>query len=113
VLGGRLRLVSDEWVLRRQFGVISRRQARAGGMSEDQIDRRLASSRWLTVRPGVYLAADRDLTDEARILAVGLWAGDGGTITGLAAARWHRLWPDPPPVAAGIAAWTRRPGPTR
>jgi very-short-patch-repair endonuclease len=88
--------VSIEWVLRRQSGVISRRQALAGGMSEDQIDRLLTTGRWLPVRPRVYLAADRDLTDEARVLAVGLWAGHGGTITGMAAAWWHRLWPDPP-----------------
>jgi very-short-patch-repair endonuclease len=85
-----------EGILRRQAGVISRAQALSAGMSEDQVDRRLATGRWLTVRPGVYLMADRELSDESRIRAAGLWAGAEATVSGMAAAWWHRLWPDPP-----------------
>jgi hypothetical protein len=101
-----------EAMLRQQSGVISRRQARDAGMSEDQIDRRLATGRWVTVCPGVYRPADHELSDEARVRAVGLWAGDRATISGLAAAWWHRLWPDPPSVVEVTARLTSglRPG---
>lgn len=78
-------------ILRAQSGVISRAQARDAGLSNDQVDRRVASGRWAVVYPGVYRLTDSDLCDEARLRAVGLWAGDGGTLTGLAAAWWHGL----------------------
>lgn len=87
-----------EWILRRQSGVIGRSQALDAGMSARQIDRRLASGRWLSVHPRVYLAADRELTDEARVHAATLWMGEPVTLSGIAAAWWHGLWPDPPTV---------------
>lgn len=94
--GDILFLVFTEQTMRRQAGVISRRQTLASGMSEDQVDRLLATGRWLTVHPRVYLAADRDLSAEARVLAAGLWAGDTATVSGLAAAWWHGLHSDAP-----------------
>lgn len=99
-------------MLRRQAGVISRGQARDAGLSEDQIDRRLATGRWLVVHPGVYRPADREFSDEGRVRAVGLWAGEHATISGLAAAWWHRLLPDPPSVVEVTAPLTSglRPG---
>lgn len=87
-----------EGILRRQSGVISRAQALAAGISSDQLDRRLATGRWLLVHPRVYLAADRELTDEARVRAAGLWASEPATVCGLAAAWWHQLWPDAPSI---------------
>ena len=41
-------------VFRRQFGVISRHQATAAGLSERQVDYRLATGRWTRIHPGVY-----------------------------------------------------------
>jgi Transcriptional regulator, AbiEi antitoxin len=85
-------------VLRQQAGVISREQAVAAGLSTSAIDRRLATGRWRRVYPQVYLAADRELTEEARLRAIGLWAGDDATLSSVAAAWWHKLGPPPPPV---------------
>jgi very-short-patch-repair endonuclease len=103
-----------EAILRAQSGVIGRPQALAAGLSEDQIDGRLAAGKWRAVHPRVYRLADREPTDEARVRAAGLWAGEGATVTGLAAAWWHGLWPDPPstveitvPVTRGLRG---RPG---
>jgi very-short-patch-repair endonuclease len=88
--------VNVEGVFRRQAGVISRQQALKAGLSARQIDRRLEIGRWVQLHPCVYLAADRERTDEIRIRAAGLWAGEPSTISGLAAAWWHGLSSDPP-----------------
>jgi hypothetical protein len=61
-----------EEVVRRQAGVISRAQARAGGMSDDQVDRRIADRHWRVVHRGVFLVRDRDFGAEARIRAAAL-----------------------------------------
>lgn len=90
--------MSIEAILRRQAGVISRKQARASGLSADQLHRQIAAGRWARVHPGVYLPTDRELTGEARVWAAWLWAGDPAIVSGLAAAWWHRLWPDPPSI---------------
>lgn len=87
-----------EWILRRQSGVIGRGQALDAGMTARQIDRRLATRRWLPMYPRVYLAADRDLTHEARVRAAALWAGAPVTLSGIAAAWWHGLWAEPPSI---------------
>lgn len=96
MLAGTLRGVTMEGVLRKQAGVISRHQALAAGLSSDQVDRRQAGGLWVALYPHVYVAVDREHTDETRIRGVGLWAGQPSTISGLAAAWWHGLWPDPP-----------------
>lgn len=81
-----------ERLLREQAGVISRSQAVAAGMSADQVDRRLRNQRWRRLHPCVYLVADRELTNRARIHAAVLWAGEDSTLSGVAAAWWHQLW---------------------
>lgn len=84
--------VQIERLLREQAGVISRSQAVTAGMSTDQVDRRLRSRRWRRLHPGVYLVADRELTNSARIHAAVLWTGEDATLSGVAAAWWHQLW---------------------
>lgn len=84
-----------ELVLRRQAGMVSRAQALAIGMSRHQVDRLIAAGRWLPIYPGVYLAADHGPTEEGRIWSAALWVGDDATVSGLAAAWWHRLWLEP------------------
>jgi len=59
-------------LLRRQGGVLSRPQAISAGISPDAVDVRLAAGRWRRLHPRVYLAADRPLTDAARVRAAWL-----------------------------------------
>ena len=89
-------MVDIEGVLRRQAGVISRAQAISGGLTAAQVDRRVATGRWEVLHPGVYLAAEHEHTMEARVRAAALRAGEPATVTGVAAAWWHGLWPQPP-----------------
>jgi hypothetical protein len=56
-------------VLLRQFGVISRAQALAAGMSSAQITRWVSAGRWLRVHRGVYRAADVRRSPEGDLLA--------------------------------------------
>ncbi len=83
-------------LLRRQDGVISREQAISAGITADAVDGRLANGRWRRLHPRVYLSADRELTDDARIRAAWLWAGPSAVLTGLAAAFWWGLVPSAP-----------------
>jgi hypothetical protein len=96
-------------VLRRQAGVISREQAVAEGLSTSAIARRLATGQWQHVYSRVYLAADRELTDEARLRAIGLWAGDNATLSGVAAAYWHKLGPSTPSIVEVTVPKVMRP----
>jgi hypothetical protein len=83
-----------EGTLRRQAGVICRSQALAEGMSASTINRRVSGGLWTQLHPKVFLAADHELTAEARLRAAALWAGPGASVSGVAAAWWHGLWPN-------------------
>jgi very-short-patch-repair endonuclease len=50
------------------------------------------------MHPRVYLARQHGLTAEARVRAAALWAGRGATVSGVAAAWWSGLWPNPPSI---------------
>ncbi|GAA4690369.1 type IV toxin-antitoxin system AbiEi family antitoxin domain-containing protein [Pseudonocardia yuanmonensis] len=80
-------------LLRRQAGVVGRAQARAVGLSPDAIDRKLAGRHWVPLHPRVYLDRTHRVTDEARVRAAVLWAGDDAVLSGLAAAWWHGVAP--------------------
>ncbi|MGH3928643.1 MAG: DUF559 domain-containing protein, partial [Pseudonocardiaceae bacterium] len=97
--------------LRRQAGVISCAQARAAGLSQDAIDRRVADRRWERLHPGVYLAANHSYTDEVRLRAAVLWAGPDAVAHGVSAAWWHGLGPDLPTTVEITVPQRRRPGP--
>ncbi|WP_143030184.1 type IV toxin-antitoxin system AbiEi family antitoxin domain-containing protein [Pseudonocardia oroxyli] len=81
-------------VLRRQGGVVSLAQARACGLSERTVQRRVSGRRRL--HPGVYLADGHDLDDRGRVRAAALWLAEG-TLSGRAAAFWHGLPTGHPP----------------
>jgi very-short-patch-repair endonuclease len=82
--------VLDEY-LRRQDGVLTHAQALRAGLSQDGIDRRVRSGRWLRCSRGVYFVDDRPFTDKARV-RVGVWSyGNDAVASGLAAAWWHQL----------------------
>jgi very-short-patch-repair endonuclease len=73
-------------------------------MSPAAIGRRVSSGEWLEVHPRVYLAATHDLTPRTALRAGALWAGDGATLVGHAAAAWWGLTdrrPDTITVAVG------------
>ncbi len=95
-------------LLDRQAGVVSRAQALAAGLTPREVDRHLARRLWRPLHPRVYLAAGHSPTDEARVRAAALWAGDGAVVVGAAAAWWHGLAPRPPAVVA-LAVPRRRP----
>jgi hypothetical protein len=99
-----------ERVLRRQAGVVSRAQALRAALTAAQIDRLVARRRWEPVHPRVYLVAGFQLTDEARLRAAVLWAGDGAVPGGRAALWWHGLLPAAPDTIT-LTLPRRRPGP--
>ena len=86
-----------------QYGTISRRQARACGLSERQIDTRIANERWELLLPGVYRVRGAPLTTRQRLLATTLWAGDDCAISHLAAGRLLRLDAVPKPMVIDVS----------
>lgn len=67
-------MVTDQY-FRRQHGVISRAQARAAGLSLDQIRYRVRRQSWREVHPGVYHLAAVPPTWHSRLIALVLSTG--------------------------------------
>lgn len=80
-----------EDLLRQHDGVITIAQAQRAGLSQDAVNRRLRSGRWLRCSRGVYFVDDRPFTDAARIRASVWGLGPSATASGLAAAWWHGI----------------------
>lgn len=81
-----------EDLLDRQVGVISTAQAVACGISARTVRRRVRACSWRALHPGVFLVGGHRLSDEARVRAAWLWAGGpSATVSGPAAAFWHRM----------------------
>lgn len=78
--------------------MITHQQALRSGLSQDAIDRRIRSGRWLRCARSVYFVADRQFTDTARIRAAVLTYGAQACASGIAAAWWHGLTKFPPHV---------------
>ncbi|MGA5545563.1 DUF559 domain-containing protein [Mycobacterium sp. NPDC051198] len=77
--------------LRDHDGVITLAQAKQAGLSQDAVNRRVRSGKWLRCSPGVYFADDRPFTDSARVRAAVWSAGPNAAASGLAAAWWHEV----------------------
>jgi very-short-patch-repair endonuclease len=90
--------VSFDELVARQDGVVALRQALDWGMSAATVQRRAREGSWRRLHPRVYLVGGHRLTDAARIRAAWLWAGVDATVTGPAAAYWHRILDRAPPV---------------
>lgn len=88
--------VAVHTLIARQDGLITDRQARSCGLTERTLRRRVHDDGWTRVAPGVLLLGGHPWTDRARVRAVGLWAGQRGVISGLAAAWWHGMLPVAP-----------------
>jgi hypothetical protein len=76
----------------KQHGVIARAQALDCGMTERVVDYRVRpGGPWQSLLPGVYLTHTGKPDDEAREIAVLLYAGPSSVLTGVAALRRHGL----------------------
>jgi very-short-patch-repair endonuclease len=80
----------------RQAGVLALHQAVELGMSAATVQRRVRQGSWTRLHPAIYLVGGHRMTDEARIRAAWLWAGEQAAISGAAAACWHGLIPEAP-----------------
>ncbi len=80
-----------ELLAEEQYGIVTRAQALACGLSASAIDRRLARSRWVVLWPGVYRIAGSPRTGRQRAIAATLWAGKDAVVSHTTAARLHRM----------------------
>jgi hypothetical protein len=78
-------------IARDQYGVITRRQALAAGITPDEIKRRIISGRWHRLWVGVFALAGTPPTWEQRVLAAVLASGEGAVASHLTAAVLHRF----------------------
>ncbi|MCE3551543.1 DUF559 domain-containing protein [Pseudonocardia sp. RS11V-5] len=98
-------------LLVRQDGVIGLDQARELGLSARAVHRRVASGAWQRVAPRVFLVAGHPSSDAARIRVASIWAGQRATVSGEAAAWWHRMTERCPPRVQVTVPPARRPRP--
>lgn len=94
-------------------GVASRAQARACGLSDDQIARRVASGRWWRRAPAVYFDTAWNWTPTAAVRVAAEWAAPRGALTAITAAWWLGLGGDDPrPLTVALPrGCSRRPPP--
>ena len=74
-----------------RYGILSRREATQRGMTHDQVDRRVASGRWIRLDPGVYRLSGVPATWHGDLLAALLWAGPGSMASHRSSARLWRM----------------------
>jgi hypothetical protein len=96
--------------LQGQSGVVSRQQARDAGWPEGTVDTRLRSGIWQRLHRGAYATFTGDLSREAKLWAVVLWAGPGVALSHETAAEIHGLVDKPiGPIHVSVPA-ERHPG---
>jgi hypothetical protein len=83
-------LVLDR-IAARQYGLVTRAQVRACGLTDRQIVRRLAQGRWIQVAAGVYRLAGAPTTWHQRAFAACLAGPPGSVASRLTAAALHGL----------------------
>jgi hypothetical protein len=89
-------IVDIDTLMRAQRGLVTRHQAREGGLTDGAIRHLIRSGRWQRILPGLYAGFTGELTLEQRRHAAYLFAGPSAQITGIAALRWHGLRYLPP-----------------
>jgi hypothetical protein len=78
---GRMLQVRLAQVVRRQHGVITRRQALAGGLSDEVVEAHLRARRWRIVFRGIYATFNGPLPRESLLWAAVLRAGPGAVLS--------------------------------
>lgn len=91
-----------------QDGVLARRQALTGGLTDDQWQWRLASGRWQPVLPGVAATHSGPVTMRQRAWAAVLYAGAGAVLAGDAALTELGLQVPGQPARLDVAVPDRR-----
>jgi len=81
-----------EALARRQHGLITRRQARAAGLSDEAIRHRIETRRWIRVRPGLYALVGSDPTWNQAVHGAVLLSSCAAYASHATSAR---LWGDP------------------
>lgn len=74
--------------IRHQHGVISLDQARAAGLSDDAVRRRVTAKAWFPAGPRVFQVAEHDETPASRTWAAMLSLGADAVLVGRSAAWW-------------------------
>ena len=88
-----------------QFGLVTRAQALAAGMTPKAIQCHLDSGRWVRLHPGVYLTTPGRDDWEVRSTAAVLWAGRGGALTSASAGyAWGLVRVEPPLLEVVVPA---------
>lgn len=83
----------------RQHALVTRGQARACGLSDDEMHHRLAVGRWRLIRRGVFAVSGCPSSWEQSVRAACLATGDAGVAAGLTAGRlWGLRLPRPPDI---------------
>jgi hypothetical protein len=96
-------------ILAEQYRVISRTQVLTCGMSPRALHRRVVSSGpWQRLLPGVYVTVTGSVTQDQREMAALLYAGPESLITGVAAARRHRLRQPEADVVDLLVPWSQK-----
>jgi hypothetical protein len=78
-------------VLRQQFGVVRREQLVESGVSARSVRRACAAGSYVVVLPGVLHSFGHPVTFESRAMAVQLYVGSGGALSGPTAGRLYGL----------------------
>jgi hypothetical protein len=95
----------------RSHGVVTRRQLLAAGVSDDEIEHRVAKGALLREHRGVYRVGHRAPSVEARYLAAVLACGEGALLSGRAAAHiWSLVKGAAPPPEVTAPTERRVPG---
>jgi hypothetical protein len=69
-----------------QYGVVSRAQALAAGLSESQVERRIRMGHLCRVFPAIYRVGGSPVTVRQRPFAACLWLGDNADVSHLTGA---------------------------
>ncbi|HEY2221193.1 type IV toxin-antitoxin system AbiEi family antitoxin domain-containing protein [Actinomycetospora sp.] len=94
-------------------GVISRAQAHACGLSDDQIAWKVATGEWIRRAPGVYFAVAWPWAPAARVRVAAEWVRPVGALVGMSAAWWLGLGvASPHPVTVTAPPGSRRRAPS-
>lgn len=94
-----------------QFGLVTRTQALAFGLSDKAVRWKVDSGRWVRVHPGVYLTVPGRDDWQVRALAVLLHIGTPSALCRGSAAYLWRLAPAPGPAVEVVVGASRNPGP--